>query len=99
VAELVAEMQRGEIHTLILHGVNPVYDYADGAGFAKALSKVPLSISTGDRRDEIVLWDQERVWIYTQDRPFQGQRIYAPVRNPDYNESNYRTNVSLPGWK
>ena len=54
---------------------------------------------TGDARDEIVLWDQDRVWIYTQDRPFAGTRIYAPVRNPDYNESNYRTNVSLPGWK
>jgi hypothetical protein len=54
---------------------------------------------TGDARDEIVLWDQERVWIYTQDRPFTGRRIYAPVRNPDYNESNYRTTVSLPGWK
>ena len=54
---------------------------------------------TGDARDEIVLWDEQRVWIYTQDRPFTGKRIYAPVRNPDYNESNYRTNVSLPGWK
>ena len=53
---------------------------------------------TGDARDEIVLWDQQRVWIYTQDRPFHGARIYKPVRNPDYNESNYRTNVSLPGW-
>ena len=54
---------------------------------------------TGDPRDEIVLWDKDRVWIYTQDRPFTGKRIYAPVRNPDYNESNYRTVVSLPGWK
>jgi hypothetical protein len=54
---------------------------------------------TGDARDEIVLWDQDRVWIYTQDGPFTGKRIYAPVRNPDYNESNYRTNVSLPAWK
>ena len=53
---------------------------------------------TGDQRDEVVLWDQERVWIYTQDRPFEGTRIYAPVRSPDYNESNYRTTVSLPGW-
>ena len=53
---------------------------------------------TGDQRDEIVLWDQSRVWIYTQDRPFAGARIYAPVRNPDYNDSNYRTNVSLPAW-
>ncbi|HWR52515.1 MAG TPA: hypothetical protein VN428_15500 [Bryobacteraceae bacterium] len=54
---------------------------------------------TGDPRDEIVLWDTGRVWIYTQDRPFDGERIYAPIRNPDYNESNYRTTVSLPGWK
>jgi hypothetical protein len=54
---------------------------------------------TGDQRDEIVLWDQNRVWIYTQDRPFPGKRIYAPRRNPDYNESNYRTNVSLPDWE
>ena len=54
---------------------------------------------TGDARDEIVVWDQKSVWIYTQDRPFAGTRIYAPRRNPDYNESNYRTTVSLPGWK
>jgi rhamnogalacturonan endolyase len=54
---------------------------------------------TGDARDEIVMWDTQRVWIYTQDRPFTGKRIYAPVRNPDYNESNYRTTVSLPAWR
>ena len=54
---------------------------------------------TGDQRDEIVLWDGKRVWIYTQDRPFAGQRIYAPRRNPDYNDSNYRTAVSLPAWQ
>ncbi|MBI1898593.1 MAG: hypothetical protein HYS04_18980, partial [Acidobacteria bacterium] len=54
---------------------------------------------TGDPRDEIILWDQERVWIYTQDRAFSGDRIYAPVRNPSYNDSNYRATVSLPGWR
>jgi rhamnogalacturonan endolyase len=57
---------------------------------------------TGDPRDEIVVWDQERVWIYTQDRPATagpGGRVYAPRRNPDFNESNYRATVSLPGWK
>jgi len=54
---------------------------------------------TGDARDEVILWDQEQVWIYTQDRPFKGERIYAPTRNPHYNESNYRTNVSMPGWR
>ncbi len=54
---------------------------------------------TGDRRDEIILWDQQEVWIYTQDRPFQGNKIYAPRRNPTYNDSNYRSSVSLPGWE
>ena len=54
---------------------------------------------TGDERDEIVLWDQQRVWIYTQDRPFTGAKIYAPKRNPWYNDSNYRAHVSMPGWK
>jgi hypothetical protein len=53
----------------------------------------------GDPRDEIVLWDQSRVWIYTQDRPFTGERIYAPTRNPPYNDSNYRAVVSMPGWR
>jgi rhamnogalacturonan endolyase len=54
---------------------------------------------TGDGRDEIVLWDEKSVWIYTQDRPFEGNRIYAPVRNPLYNHSNYSCIVSLPGWR
>ena len=53
---------------------------------------------TGDPRDEIVVWNTEEVWIYTQDTPFTGDKIYAPHRNPEYNESNYRTTVSLPRW-
>jgi Fe-S-cluster-containing dehydrogenase component/anaerobic selenocysteine-containing dehydrogenase len=51
-AELVADMQGGNVHTLILHGVNPAYDYLDGDKFKTALSRVPLSISTADRMDE-----------------------------------------------
>ncbi|MPY90815.1 MAG: hypothetical protein GEU99_23245 [Luteitalea sp.] len=54
---------------------------------------------TGDARDEIILWDQDRVWIYTQDRPFSGTRLYAPIRNPSSNDSNYRATVSLPRWE
>jgi hypothetical protein len=54
---------------------------------------------TGDPRDEVVLWDLEDVWIYTQDGPPSGSRVYAPVRNPLYNDSNYRANISLPRWR
>ncbi len=51
-ADLVAEMNRGEIHTLILHGVNPAYDYPDAKRFLQGLEAVSLSVSLADRRDE-----------------------------------------------
>jgi rhamnogalacturonan endolyase len=53
---------------------------------------------TGDCRDEIVVWDAWEIWIYTQaDNPKPG-KLYKPKRNPQYNNSNYQANVSLPGW-
>ncbi|HPP93431.1 MAG TPA: hypothetical protein PLT59_11140 [Bacteroidales bacterium] len=53
---------------------------------------------TGDCRDEIVVWDPDEIWVYTQsDNPRTG-RLYRPVRNPLYNYSNYQATVSLPGW-
>lgn len=53
---------------------------------------------TGDCRDEVVVWDPDEIWVYTQaDSPLRG-RLYKPVRNPLYNYSNYQTTVSLPGW-
>jgi hypothetical protein len=51
---------------------------------------------SGDGRDEILLWDQSRVWIYTQDRPFTGKVLYRTTRNPHFNDSNYRATVSMP---
>ena len=51
-AELVEQMNRGEVHTLLLYGVNPGYDYADAGEFLKGLEKVALSVSFSDRRDE-----------------------------------------------
>lgn len=50
---------------------------------------------TGDGRDEILLWDKERMYIYTQDEPSTG-----PVRVPDKystaNASNYRGEYHYP---
>jgi hypothetical protein len=53
---------------------------------------------TGDARDEVILWDPERVWIYTQDREFSGKEIYAPQRHNRYNDSNYRTDIPVARW-
>ena len=51
-AGLVEEMNRGEVHTLLLYGVNPAYDYADAQKFLSGLQRVALSVSFSDRRDE-----------------------------------------------
>jgi len=54
---------------------------------------------TGDPRDELIVWDHERIFIYTQDTSFEGERIYNPIRQPHHNASNYRGEFSLPRWK
>lgn len=49
----------------------------------------------GDDRDELVVWDYEQLWIYTQS---DGEREtkYHPVKYPFYNASNYRGEFSFP---
>lgn len=55
---------------------------------------------TGDARDEIVLWDLDRMWIYTQEgEPQEGERVYRPRRQPHYNMSDYRAEISVPTWE
>jgi molybdopterin-containing oxidoreductase family iron-sulfur binding subunit len=51
-AALVDDMNRGEVHTLLLYGVNPAYDYPQSERFLKGLESVTLSVSFGDRKDE-----------------------------------------------
>lgn len=51
---------------------------------------------TGDPRDEIVTWDPDSIWIYTQDGDPPKGEVYAPRRLPHYNASNYRAAISLP---
>ena len=53
---------------------------------------------TGDSRDEIVVWDPFEIWIYTQSEPAKSDKLYKPKRSPLSTESNYRANISLPGW-
>lgn len=53
---------------------------------------------TGDARDELLVWDLEQLWIYTQDDNPRMGNTYAPRRNPLYNHSVYQMNHSYPGW-
>ena len=55
---------------------------------------------TGDSRDEIILWDAHKMYIYTQDRECEVKdREYVPEKYPLYNFSNYRGEYSFARWK
>jgi len=53
---------------------------------------------TGDARDEILTWDDNELWIYTQDDNPRMGNTYAPRRIPLYNYSMHQMNRSLPQW-
>ncbi len=49
----------------------------------------------GDEREELVCWDYEKMYIYTQEDNPKPQS-YHPVKFPSYNASNYRGEYSYP---
>ena len=52
VAQLVADMKAGSVHTLIMSGVNPVYTLPNSKDFVEGLKKVTLSTSFSLKEDE-----------------------------------------------
>lgn len=95
---------KGDESELLLIGPDPIHGgLYDGFGRkavilpadghpTKAYDALDL---TGDNRDEIIVWDAQEIWIYTQDRKAE-KELAAPIRNSLSNESNYRARVSIP---
>ena len=52
VAQLIADMNAGNVHTLIMSGVNPVYTLANSVAFIAGLKKTKLSVSCSTKEDE-----------------------------------------------
>jgi len=50
--QFLADMKAGNVHTLIMSGVNPVYTLANSAEFVSALKKVSLSVAFSLKEDE-----------------------------------------------
>ncbi len=51
--KLVSDMKAGKVKTLILHKTNPIYALPASVGFAEALKKVDMVISTTSHMDEV----------------------------------------------
>lgn len=49
---LVDAMNAGQVGALLMHGVNPVYDYYDAKKFEAGLAKVGVTVSFAERMDE-----------------------------------------------
>jgi anaerobic selenocysteine-containing dehydrogenase len=54
-ADFVTKMNAGEIKTLFIHGVNPVFELPKALGFEAALKNVPLVISFATFPDETAM--------------------------------------------
>ena len=52
VNQLVAEMNAGKVHTLIMSGVNPVYTLPNSKEFVAGLGKVKVSVAFSTKEDE-----------------------------------------------
>ena len=52
VAQLIADMNAGSVHTLIMSGVNPVYTLANSDAFVTGLKKTKLSVAFSLKEDE-----------------------------------------------
>jgi len=54
--------------------------YADGSFAGVIPVSYPVDIA-GDARDEFSIVHKDKLFIFTQDRPYDGEKIYAPIRN------------------
>jgi len=50
--QFLADMKAGNVHTLIMNGVNPVYTLSNSEEFVSALKKVSLSVAFSLKEDE-----------------------------------------------
>lgn len=55
VSQLIKDMNAGNVHTLIMSGINPVYTLADSASFVEGLKNVKTSVSFSLKEDETAL--------------------------------------------
>jgi MoCo/4Fe-4S cofactor protein with predicted Tat translocation signal len=99
---LIDEMKRGAVKTLIIHGVNPGYSFANPA-FRQALMKVETLIYTGDRIDEtgamsnFVLPDNHQMEGWSDAEFVSGVvSIQQPTIRPLNNTRSFQ--LSLMSW-
>ncbi len=81
-ASLVNRMKNGEIHTLFIHGVNPVFELPAALGFTDALKNVKAVVSFSSFPDETALASDWILPDHTGLESFGYQRVLAGSDRP-----------------
>ncbi|SDK28379.1 prokaryotic molybdopterin-containing oxidoreductase family, iron-sulfur binding subunit [Pedobacter sp. ok626] len=91
-AELINEMNRGEVAAVFILDSNPVYDVANSKAFTDALAKVALKVSFSDRKDEtstlcdVVAINHNYLEAWGDASSYEGiYSIVQPTINPVFN--------------
>ena len=94
---------------MFLSGIRPSQGYAGGLIDGDGELVVPMPDDggpgycamahdfDGDGLDELMVWDQERIWIYHTDKE-PVKKGYTPVRPHLWNMSNFQCYYSQPKW-
>ena len=89
VAKIVGAMKAGAVDVLIVHDANPLYSLPEALGFAEALQRVKLVVSTASLKDEtaeaanLVLPDHTSLERWADAAPRSGVRsIVQPTVRP-----------------
>jgi MoCo/4Fe-4S cofactor protein with predicted Tat translocation signal len=101
--KLSADMASGAVAGVMVYDCNPVYTYADGANFAKALAKLPLSVSFNTTMDETteqckyIIPSHHWLESWGDAEPVSGHvSIIQPLINPLFKTRHFQT--SLLNW-
>ena len=101
--ELIEEMKKGSVKTLVIHGVNPNYTLPSAAGFREAVKNVGMIISSSDRVDETgtvssyVLPDNHPMESWGDAEIIDGvYTIQQPTIRPMYDTRSFQ--LSLMTW-
>lgn len=91
-AELINEMNRGEVAAVFFLDSNPAYDVANTKAFTDALAKVALKVSFSDRKDEtatlcdVIAINHNYLEAWGDASAYEGiYSIVQPTINPVFN--------------
>ncbi len=76
-AQLLKDLEGGSVKTLIVYGVNPVYDLPDGDKFKELMAKAANTFAISDHADETA---SECAWIAADDDPNESWGDFEPQR-------------------